>query len=37
MLEKTLAGKPILNTMNTKVKTNSIHDPLLKKIVSEGG
>ncbi|QGN39147.1 hypothetical protein [Klebsiella oxytoca] len=37
MLEKNLNGKPILNTMNTKVNFNQIHDPLLRKVVSEGG
>lgn len=37
MLEKTLNGKPILNTMNTRVNFNKIHDLLLRKVVSEGG
>ncbi|HBC7363675.1 TPA: hypothetical protein KE230_004595 [Klebsiella oxytoca] len=37
MLEKNLNGKPILNTMNTNVNFNKIRDPLLRKVVSEGG
>ncbi|OZS20421.1 hypothetical protein [Klebsiella oxytoca] len=37
MLEKNLNGKPILNTMNTNVNFNQIRDPLLRKVVSEGG
>ncbi|WEJ86855.1 MAG: hypothetical protein P0Y63_16070 [Klebsiella huaxiensis] len=37
MLEKTLNGKPILNTMNTKVNFNQITDPLLRKVISDGG
>ncbi len=37
MLEKTLEGKPILNTMNTKVKFSQVKDPLLFKVFTEGG
>ena len=37
MLEKTLEGKPVLNTMNTKVRYSQVKDPLLLKIFTEGG
>ena len=37
MLEKTLGGKPVLNTMNTKVRYSQVKDPLLLKIFTEGG
>lgn len=37
MLEKTQQGKPILNTMNTRIPLNKIHDPLMKKVIASGG
>ncbi|VUS85142.1 Chromosome partition protein Smc [Klebsiella spallanzanii] len=37
MIEKKMDGKPILNTMNTKIKLEQVKDPLLEKIISKGG
>lgn len=37
MLEKEINGKPILNTINTKINIEQVKDPLLDKIISKGG
>ncbi|HED4271354.1 TPA: hypothetical protein R4302_005351 [Klebsiella oxytoca] len=37
MLEKSSTGKPILNTMNTKVHLREINDQLLRKVIEQGG
>ncbi|MDK6932679.1 hypothetical protein QP353_25095, partial [Klebsiella aerogenes] len=37
MLEKFSNGKPILNTMNTKIHLREIKDPLLRKVIEQGG